>query len=223
MPWLQREMEFCIASCTVSLDLCVCCVAVWAVAQDLAAFVAARGGGVRGAFIDDIGTFHKTHISSEQRRVRGEFFKALAEFDVGQPTPWLAIALLKAQYTCPKEALRSRVCSWISTADVKKLCAKDQCDKAASAEEVLMTARALYHDLGVNAPKIVSKLDIAVARSLLKKDKSSPGMFDVAATFLQDCSARAPVRRLQYITQHTRVFTQANGSHGSHGRSPTYV
>ena len=161
-----------------------------ACAQDLSAFIAARGGGKAGTFISDLDVFHKSHIKSGARRVSGEFYKSLAEWDVGSPTPWVCIALLKAQYTCPKEAVRGRVCSWVASADLAKLAGKTRREEVVEAEELLKLARRFHKDLGFDDPKMLSKLDIAVARALIQKDKAALGLYNAASTFAQDSNAK---------------------------------
>ena len=63
-------------------------------------FVALHSGGVDAVFLKDLASFHGQFVDSKKRIIFGEFWRALAEWDV--QTPLLKMALLKMQYVGSK-------------------------------------------------------------------------------------------------------------------------
>ena len=68
--------------------------------EELSLFVALYSGGVDGVFLKDLASFHGQFVDSKKTIIFGEFWRALAEWDV--QAPLLKIALLKMQYVSSK-------------------------------------------------------------------------------------------------------------------------
>ena len=68
--------------------------------EELSLFVALHSGGVNAVFLKDLASFHGQFVDSKKTIIFGEFWRALAEWDV--QTPLFKIALLKMQYVSSK-------------------------------------------------------------------------------------------------------------------------
>lgn len=155
--------------------------------EDLSLFVAACGGGASATYLKDLDAFHKAHVNSELRSVKGSFFAAVATMDFGQPTPWLKMAFVKAQYTCPKTAVKGKICSWISASDLVKLKKTINLPSLASAmygascaarielaEHMLREVRETCRLLGKgDTTKVLTTVDVTVVRFLMDKQSGS--------------------------------------------------
>ena len=71
--------------------------------DDLKAFVVACAGGMEGMLLQDLMVFHRRCVKSDDRIIRGPFFRAVA--DLPLLVPRLKIAIVKTQYTCPVASL----------------------------------------------------------------------------------------------------------------------
>ena len=163
--------------------------------QDLSVFVAACGGGSSGVFLKDLDCFHRAHVNSEQRCVRGYFYAAVANMDIGQPSPWLKVACLKAQYTCPKLGLHGRECKWITTSELSKLGKLSQ-ELSLQAETALYDCREFLKalDRTVDATSALAKLDSTMVRFIMDKQSTS-----IAQHLTVDSVARSFVEDFQHI------------------------
>ena len=68
--------------------------------EELSLFVALYSGGVEGVLLKVLSSFHSQFVDSNKAIIFGEFWRALAEWDV--QTPLFKIALLKMQYVSTK-------------------------------------------------------------------------------------------------------------------------
>ena len=104
-------------------------------------FVALCGGGVKHPFLTDLVSFHQHQITSSDRRVKGQFYKSVAELDLGDAEiPYFKVAMMKAQYSCPPKYVSSGYCGFISTGDVNK-CGKDYKKEVVEADNLLREVR----------------------------------------------------------------------------------
>ena len=144
--------------------------------RELQVFVATCGGGSTASFLDDLGSFHRQCVNSDLRVIRGAFYKGVAELSLVEDIPYFKIALLKAQYTCPKAKVnRSKECAWITTSDLAA-CSKARAPMVFDAEEKLCGARAGLASAGwgdsVPEPRRVvylAKMDTLMVRWVLEK------------------------------------------------------
>lgn len=169
---------------------------------NLTVFVAACSGGGSGCFLQDLNRFHRGHVNSDLRTVGGQFFVSVADLDVGSEVPWFKIALVKAQYTCPKDAIRDKKCVWLSQGDVNSL--KKKVPEVLQAERVLQQCRTLLGGCPVaenTATVALAKLDVNIVRFVLGKQEKSAVKFgsveEVARVFAQE---PPPARTVQYST-----------------------
>ena len=174
--------------------------------EDLSLFVAACGGGASATYLKDLDAFHKAHVNSELRSVRGSFFAAVANIDFGSPTPWLKVAFVKAQYTCPKSAVKGKSCTWISASDLVKVkktanlvhpavktpsLLHPVAARIELAEHMLREARETCRLLGQgDMSKVLTTVDVTVIRFLMDKQSGSTvehkTLHSIGAAFVQE-------------------------------------
>ena len=85
-------------------------------------FVRRWGGGVGGRFVRDLRTFHQQFVSSE-RVIPTSTFAALADLkvDAASHAPFFAMAVVKAQGSCPVSKVQNQICRFISNSDITSL------------------------------------------------------------------------------------------------------
>ena len=198
----------------------------------LIAFVASCAGGVDAPFLTDLVAFHRKCVNPDQRVVSGMFFKAVA--DNLASAPFVASAIVKAQYTCPKEKVtRHKECAWIASGDVVALAKK---------RERLAVVEAILRDVHVGVTEAcaqescsqvvtleaLAKLDTKAARFLIKKQdrQSAPAssIEEVVSTVLDGLVAKSPEVKphLQALMERfamTSPTPVANAPSGSSGPS----
>ena len=149
--------------------------------KELLRFVVVCSGGSDGALLKDLADFHREGVQSENRSVRGIFFKDVADWNVGKVF-FLKIALVKTQYTCPDTRVVRKECLYISSSDMASA-AKTRKSDIASAELVLKRFRELcsgpeWEKLSaVERVRFLSKLDVTFGRWLMGKNKDLPEKF----------------------------------------------
>lgn len=88
--------------------------------QEISIFLAICGGGIEGAFLKDLSSFHRQFVDSKKSCIRGQFLQALADLDV--EVPYVKIAILKAQYSAPAHKInRYHEPTLIGLGDLTKL------------------------------------------------------------------------------------------------------
>ena len=143
--------------------------------QVLMKFVQLYGGGSQGTFIDDLNRFHKSFVASG-RIVPISTFSAINELKISpsELCPWFAIAIVKAQASCPANKTQNKVAKYLMPSDIAALSsAKKQ--QMLDAEAVLAKCRLLMDGHGDCIDeklkyKMLYRLDTIVARIVLKKD-----------------------------------------------------
>jgi hypothetical protein len=131
--------------------------------------------------------------------VPAALYGALAAF----PLQYMAIAILEAAFTCPAEAVKQGLCSWVSAPEVFSL-ARTNADTLKDAEEALCQARVLASQANLPLPihehnTVLSafvKLDIGMARFVLGKQGSSKQVHNSVASvgqqFVQELKVAFP-------------------------------
>jgi hypothetical protein len=181
--------------------------------DDMISFLATRSGGVGGSFLQFLAAFHRQFVNPSVRAsVASGLYGALAEF----PHHYVALALLETAFTCPIEAVKQGVCSWVSSAEVTALARNSEPavqDRLRAGEVALAEARLRLPQAGfpepiVNYNKLVavlSKLDINMGRFLLGKQMSSKKAFEsveaVMQQFTSDLVGQFPQAQLQDYLQ----------------------
>ena len=112
--------------------------------EELSLFVALYSGGVDGAFLKDLASFHAQFVDSAKSIVFGEFWKALAEWDV--QAPLLKIALLKMQYMSSK-VNKYKEPTLVVGSDLTKMGKKK--DELVDANKLLCGLRATLNSAGM--------------------------------------------------------------------------
>ena len=146
---------------------------------ELMQFVVICAGGVDGELLQDLGRFHRECVNTEARTIRGPFFQQVATWNVKADLPWLKIAIMKAQYTCPASRVIKKECVWISSVDLASAAKKNRLGDLVEAEKALANMRKALDGDKWNALPTVSqvgllaKLDTMVARWALAKQKES--------------------------------------------------
>jgi hypothetical protein len=172
--------------------------------DDMISFLATRSGGVDGTYLHFLAAFHRQFVNPSVRAsVAAGLYGALAEF----PHHYVAIALLETAFTCPMEAVKQGLCSWVSAAEVAGLSrssdpviqARLRAGEAALAEVRLNLRTAGISEAEVSQNKMVSllvKVDINMGRFLLGKQSSSKKMFksveEVGQQFIEDLESQYP-------------------------------
>ena len=107
------------------------------------AFVVARSGGATGTFLQQLSVFHRNFVEDSIRGgVPGALYSALADFT----HHYLALAILKTAWTCPRENVDNLICTWVTASEVNALKnSKDEdvASRAKLAEELLSQCRVL--------------------------------------------------------------------------------
>ena len=70
-----------------------------------------------GMFMKLLAAGHRLFVTSSLRVVTGPLYGSLAYV----PCQYLAYAILKVAYTCPKRELKNKVCSWASSTGINNL------------------------------------------------------------------------------------------------------
>jgi len=137
-------------------------------------FVALYSGGVDAVFLKDLATFHAQFVDSKKSIIFGDFWRALAEWDV--QTPLLKIALLKIQYVSSK-INKYKEPTLVLASDLNKM-AKMKAELLDS-EKLFSDMRALFKEAGLDGltmnmrTKILGQLDCMVARFTCGKQDQS--------------------------------------------------
>ena len=142
--------------------------------EELSLFVALYSGGVDGVFLKDLASFHGQFVDSKKTIIFGEFWRALAEWDV--QTPLLKIALLKMQYVSSK-VNKYKEPTLVLGSDLTKMAKKKQ--DLLDSEKLLCELRATFKEAGLDGlplnvrTKILGQLDCMVARFTCGKQHQS--------------------------------------------------
>ena len=145
-------------------------------------FVSRKAGSLDEAFLlQDLENFHKMHVPTD-RVVRGGFFESLANFELS-PTnlaPFWTLAMLKSQYSCPPNKVKSGECKYISTGDVKNSSGLWK-DDVAIAESMLQQCRQMLQQHFVVLSKkteLLGKLDVRMVCLVMNKLEKNRSAFD---------------------------------------------
>ena len=142
--------------------------------EELSLFVALHSGGVDAVFLKDLASFHGQFVDSKKRIIFGEFWRALAEWDV--QTPLLKMALLKMQYVSTK-VNKYKEPTLVLGSDLTKMAKKKE--ELLESEKLLSELRALFKKAGLDGmplnvrTKILGQLDCMVARFTCGKQDQS--------------------------------------------------
>ena len=145
--------------------------------QEISVFIAVCGGGVDGAFLKDLSSFHRQFVDSKLCSIRGQFLQAVAELEV--EAPYFKIAVMKAQYASPPNKI-NRYCEpvSISVSDLSKLI-KTSKQTALDANALLGSLRARFTAAGIDKlshnvqTKLCARMDIMIARFVLNKQEGA--------------------------------------------------
>ena len=175
--------------------------------DEMIAFVATRSGGVEGTHLQHLHGFYRMLVNPSVRcALPAAVYSALADF----PYHFVAMAMWKLAYTCPAEHLRKGVCMWLSATEVASLAKAAKNDtvdgqscraRLEHAEQTLAEARAKLDPALVGDAKfenkltlLFAKLDINMARYILKKQDTSVAVFasarDVEISFCKEFQDR---------------------------------
>ena len=133
--------------------------------EELSLFVALYSGGVDGVFLKDLASFHAQFVDSKKTIIFGEFWRALAEWDV--QTPLLKIALLKMQYVSSK-VNKYKEPTLVTGSDLTKMLKREE--DLLDSEKHLCELRATLKEAGLDGlpsnvrTKILGQMDCMVAR-----------------------------------------------------------
>ena len=145
------------------------------------AFLVSKSGGMEGQYMVEYGCFYRDFIDPSNRFLPGEVFGAAAEI----PYPYLAYAVIKTAYTCPKVYIKHRICNWIEPSRVVAL-KGDKCEfDLRYCEKVLREFREAIPELGFSSKivddkaliRIFTQLDTRMGRLLLNKQEKSSVVF----------------------------------------------
>ena len=160
----------------------------------LIAFVASCAGGIEAPFLKDLVDFHRLCVNPEKQAVTGLFFKAVANELAS--APYTAIAVVKTQYSCPKEKInRHKECVFLAPAELKSKALEPVEDIL---REVHTKVWAVASAQSIQLPVIVevlTTLDSKAVRHVLKKDRGSnaaKSLGEVVVAALKLLFARAP-------------------------------
>ena len=103
-------------------------------------YVQKWGGGNDGRFIADLNAFHTVYVPAG-RIIPSATFGAIADLKLGpdELCPLFACAIVKAQATCPKDKVCSRVCRFITASDIVS------CQSTRKATRIHTCVRAYVH------------------------------------------------------------------------------
>ena len=191
------------------------------------AFVAGCAGGVDALYLQGLVDFHRLVVNPDLRRVSGLFFQHVA--DSLASAPHFAMAVVKAQYTCPKEKVsRHKECGWITSHDLAS--AKSKGDELRKVEDTLrevhtlVSAELVEKNVKVEA---LAKLDTRVARfSLGKQDRSqapAKSVAQVVVEVLRAFAAKAPASesRVKVLLDKYTPLSTADPPSGSQTQGPS--
>ena len=142
--------------------------------EELSLFVALYSGGVDAVFLKDLATFHAQFVDSKKTVIFGDFWRALAEWDV--QTPLLKIALLKIQYVSSK-VNKYKEPTLVLGSDLTNMAKKKE--ELLDSEKLLSDLRALFKEAGLDGltlnmrTRILGQLDCMVARFTCGKQDQS--------------------------------------------------
>jgi hypothetical protein len=149
--------------------------------DDMIAFLATRSGGPDGKHLKGFLAFYRAFVDPSVRAsVPAALYSALASF----PDQLVAMAILQAAYSCPKEHVKNGQCLFISAGDVHGL-SRNKPKEVEDAGKALGDARLHAIEAGLSQPlhennhvlKAFTKFDVAMARFLLNKQGSSKDSF----------------------------------------------
>ena len=155
-------------------------------------FVVCCSGGTSGVLLQDLADFHREGIHGDCRTVRGVFYGAVADWDV--KAPYLKLAVVKAQYTCPMNRVKHKECLFITAGELASAAKKRKVDIAA-AEKVLHKFRAIccgseWDALSsVAKVRLLAKIDTIIARWLLGKQIEGVDVYTSLGDIIQQVRA----------------------------------
>ena len=112
--------------------------------EELSLFVALCSGGMGAEFLKDLASFHGQFVDSKKVIIYGDFWKALAEWDVDAPL--FKIALLKMQYKSDK-VNKYKEPTLLNSAKLISVGKKEEALK--HSEDLLRDMRALFAEAGM--------------------------------------------------------------------------
>ena len=142
--------------------------------EELSLFVALYSGGVDGVFLKDLASFHGQFVDSRKTIIFGEFWRALAEWDV--QTPLFKVALLKMQYVSSR-VNKYKEPTLVLASDLTKM-SKNK-EGLLESERLLCESRATFKEAGLDRlptnvrTKVLGQLDCMVARFMCGKQDQS--------------------------------------------------
>ena len=178
----------------------------------LIAFVASCAGGVDAPFLHGLVEFHRLCVNPDARKICGGFFQSVA--DNLASAPYIALAMVKAQYTCPKDKVnRHKECAWISEKEVSTLSKQQRLDDA---EQELRSTHLRVSDSakqeGVPLPVVVevlANLDTKLIRFLLEKEaRSSTSASATSVKELCQQAVRSLVAKAPETLKHVEDYLE---------------
>ena len=152
-------------------------------------YVQLHGGGRSGCFIDDLDRFHKAFVPSG-RVIPAATFQSIVDWKL-QPAelcPWFASAIIKTQGSCPASKAANNVCRYVTASDIS-VCVGARKPQMLAAEKILSRARALVSAEQIPADvanKCLGRLDIRVARFVMKKEDKYTSIDAIGAAFVEE-------------------------------------
>jgi hypothetical protein len=179
----------------------------------MVAFVACRSGGLGGEYLQYLKSFHRLLVNPSVRStLPAKVYAELAEF----PYHYVALAIFQAAWTCPLEAVKNGLCSWISAAEIAGLRRNADPEATAKLQEIeaaLLAARRLLPETGVSQEEAASnsviaalaRFDIMMARFALSKAQAEKhacsSVNEVAQHFINDFRAKLPTKNPQCFVE----------------------
>ena len=111
--------------------------------DEMIAFVITKSGGASGQYIKYLSRFHRNGVKASARSgVPASLYEALGSLQY----QYLAVALLETAWTCPKEFVNNKECSFVGAAEVNAMAKAEEktgvLQRLRAAERLLANARA---------------------------------------------------------------------------------
>jgi hypothetical protein len=203
--------------------------------EALEAFVISKAGGTDGKYLTHWAkSFYVQCVTPSLRSaLPGPLYFALSEL----PHPFLSWAIWATAYTCPKDAVKNKVCTWITAVEVLGLVRNKSPDfqsKVLEAEEALRDARLRAFDAGLPHTEwpgqvvlVFARLDAMISRWILnKQDGSKTPIRSVAEAlweFSVELRAAAPGLKHEALPWTAPVRTEESKAAASSGPAPVQL